>query len=650
MIEIRRLSLRPLFYLFAVLYLILAMHLPAAIYTTASHDDGLFLINAYQILTGHWLGDYSQMTLIKGAGFPLFLAANAVLGIPVTLSIAIFYLFSCVLIANTLHKTGVNKYWVLAVFVVILFHPELFPARITRDNIYSALALIILSGVINFLFTPSAQNLRLINIVPYGLALGFFWITREEGIWIIPGLLLLLFLKALQLKKQNASVHYIFYRFSGFFLTAILFVCSIAVINYYKYGKFEVVDFKGQAFSQAIKSLNSVDVGEDLPYLPVSFAKRQIIYKVSPSFVQLKDYFEDKGKHWTAFGCAIYPQTCGDYAAGWFMWALRDAVASKGYYKKPITAAEFYNNITKEIETACDTGVIKCKTNPVPFMPNITITQLKEFPEKMLLAFKIAMVQLPLAVIDNSWEPLRYLEKERRFLGNPRTTPAPSEQTTELSGWFYAENLNDWIVFDCAIKEIKIRREIARINSPDIAEKFHNPTANFQRFSTVLPNNEDCKIAMDSSSSNGLPVKALLEKQKVNISLGNNSILFIEKIVLTKNDAEQIFSSKARNLLAGLYKFIIPVIVLPGAIIYIVYLFSVLLNKVLISDIFIASTMLWCLFFSRTVMLVLIEISSFPAINSLYMSAAFPVLCLAGFLSLQLFSENKTNLDMADNK
>jgi hypothetical protein len=51
--------------------------------------------------------------------------------------------------------------------------------------------------------------------------------------------------------------------------------------------------------------------------------------------------------------------------------------------------------------------------------------------------------------------------------------------------------------------------------------------------------------------------------------------------------------------------------------------------------------MLWCLLFSRIFVLVLVDISQFPAINSLYMSAGFLIICLASFLSLQLIFSNK---------
>lgn len=644
MAQIQRLPLLPLFFVFSVVYLILAMHLPVSLRTGSVHDDALYWGNAHQIMKGHWLSAYNQMTLTKGPGFPLFLAVNAILGIPVTLSVALLYLFSCLLIANTLYEIGLNKYLVLTIFIVILLHPELFPTIIIRDNIYPALSLIIISGVIKFLFAPPEQEFQLSSIVPYGLVLGLFWVTREEGIWVVPGLLCLLFLKALQLKKQNAPIKTIFYRFAYFLLIATLFVSLIASVNYFKYGKFEVVDFKGLAFSQALKSLNSVDVGEEIPYLPVSSAKRQIIYKISPSFSQLKDFFEDKGNMWTSFGCPIYPQTCGDYAGGWFMWALRDAVALKGYYKNSMLAAEFYNNITKEIETACDIGTIKCKSNPVPFMPNITIIQLKQLPEKIAQALKLVMVQFPLSPVmysGYSGEPLEQLQKVRRFLGNPRTTLALSEQKTELTGWYYSVNPNEWIVLNCsAANKTKISRGVQRINSPDIAEQFRNPNANLQRFAISVPTNEDCSISVDILPSSNISVKALLEKQKLDISLGDHGTLYIDKVLQINDNSEHKLPLKLKSLLADLYKLMIPVIVLLGAVTYFIYLILTLIRKTAITDIFIVTTTLWCLFFTRIVLLVLVDISSFPAINSLYMSVAFPILCIAAFVSLQLIIAN----------
>ncbi|MEN9460782.1 MAG: hypothetical protein RIS84_802 [Pseudomonadota bacterium] len=541
-------SLRLLFIFFSLAYLILSMHLPVTLYTNAVHDDALFWENAIQILQGNWLGVYNQLTLAKGAGFPLFLAFNKVLGIPVTLLMALLYLLACLLIANALSKLEINKYLILGVFIIVLFHPELFPWRVTRDNIYPALSLIVIAGAFQFVLTQQKKDWWSFSIIGYGFIFGLYWITREEGIWIIPGLVVLIVLKLWQLKKQALPSKHIFYKFFSFSLAAAVFLSAVAFMNYHYYGKFELVDMKGAAFSQAVKSLNSVDAGLDLPYIPVSAAKRQEIYKISPSFLQLKDYFEGTGRAWTTAGCGMYPWTCGDYAGGWFVWALRDAVFSKGYYREPISTASFYDNITMEIETACNKQLIKCSTHPIPLMPNISLLQLTEFPEKLVKALKIVLVQHPVPINGGaSLEPLDRLRIIRQLLNRPLTMPAINEHPN-----------------------LGISKEI------------------------------------------------------------------------------EIFS-KIKILLSDLYKWVIPLLFFLGAFVYVRYIFLMYRRKVTLTNVFIVSTALWCLFFSRIFLLVLVDISSFHAMHELYMFTAFPISCLAALLSLQLLF-SKTIVVVSDAK
>jgi hypothetical protein len=250
------------------------------------------------------------------------------------------------------------------------------------------------------------------------------------------------------------------------------------------------------------------------------------------------------------------------------------------------------------------------------------------------------MVQHPVSATGGpSWDPLDQLQRTHLFLGSPRTTSAPSEQRIGLSGWFYSTN-SEWITLHCSIHGEKIKRSVDRISSPDIAEHFKNPNANFQRFSMSVSDNEDCSISTDSLLLNNLPIKTLLEKPGCT-KVGVNGTLCVDQILHAENLLAQSLPLKIKNSLANLYKLIMPYLVLSGAFTYFVYLTLTLARKTPITDIFIVSTMMWCLFFSRIFLLVFVDISSFPAINALYMSAAFPILCLAAFLSLQLIFGKK---------
>ena len=43
---------------------------------SSPHDDTLFVGLALNILQGDWLGSYTQFTLMKGSGYPLFISAS----------------------------------------------------------------------------------------------------------------------------------------------------------------------------------------------------------------------------------------------------------------------------------------------------------------------------------------------------------------------------------------------------------------------------------------------------------------------------------------------------------------------------------------------------------------------------------------------
>src|SRR4051812_4476167 len=57
----------------------------------AFHDDRLFLELAGHILSGQWLGPYSQMTLAKGPMYPVFIAAVFKLGVPLAFAQHLIY-------------------------------------------------------------------------------------------------------------------------------------------------------------------------------------------------------------------------------------------------------------------------------------------------------------------------------------------------------------------------------------------------------------------------------------------------------------------------------------------------------------------------------------------------------------------------------
>ena len=622
----------------SIAYIILSMNFPISIISHNIHDDALYMVLGQYLSNGDWLGPYNQMTLAKGSGYPIFLSINKLIGIPVTLSIAILHLTSCWLIAISIKKLPIGIFLQLTSYLIIIFHPILLPLRILRENIYHSLTMMIVSGAI--IITTASYKKKEKQYIPFfGIVLGFFWITREEGVWILPGLLFLLLAKLYQLKHENLPIKKFVYQIAIFASFAYLPVLTVSFANMYKYGKFDNVEFKSAEFSTALESLNSVQAGKTIPYLPVSREKRMAIYAISPSFNELQDYFETKGTFWTKFGCQVHPHTCGDYAGGWFVWALRDAVAELGYYENPQKAAAFYQRITDEIAASCKEGLISCSSNPIPLMPLISMTQLKELPRKFIEAINMLLLQTDVPHLDGpSAGTFFQLHSLRFFLGSPKTTQAQNESIRQLSGWYYSPN-KDWINLVCAPAEGEAIRSIPRQASQDIAKGFNDPSADRQRFSFTVAMDQNCEISSPAMQGQALTV-TIPSKNNRSFKIGDSSLHFDS--IMDSGDPT-IFTKVFRfqKWLVAAYRLTIPILAIAGILGYLFGFARLVFSNRGISNSVLIATTLWILLLSRIILIILIDISSFPAININYLCPAFPLLCLASTISIALFWDNK---------
>lgn len=623
-------------------YIFCAMNLPVSIYTLAGHDDGLFISNAYSIIKGEWLGSYSQMTLAKGAGYSLFLAVNAAFGLPITLSIALFYAFSVWLLTEKLGQLGASKLIILFLLTLLLFHPHIFPIRIIRDNIYPALSLLVFTAIIDVCFL---QQRRWLTLAFYGIVIAVFWITREEGVWMIPALALLV-LFALWNKWREGNRN----NFSSLLRSCALLVVftslplfAVCSINYIKYGAFLTVDFKDPAFSKSLSLLNSIETDNKIPHVPVNKQQREIAYSVSPTFAELKTYFEETGTGWTKPGCNTYPDTCGDYAGGWFMWAYRDAVQQKGYYQSFAQANAFYQRVVDEISIACKTKKITCKGGLFGFLPKLNATELSAIPNSLVNSYRLITLQTPVNLnAGPSMDGNGRLNSVRLFLRNPLTVPSIEEDVIRINGWYYnPAKVDQWIDLECTIHDSNNKEIINRINSPDIAIAMNNSSATQQRFSISPLAQGGCRIVDKNGTS--ISIEHLYATGPGAFAIGDGT-LFIDSAVTTIPKTLNKVATTIKFSLASVYKLVLPLLFWLGLIALFINLLICITVRSMPSPLLLCALTAWALVCTRTVILILIDVSSFPAINSLYMGPAFPLLIVAIFLSIFSFCCSVTSL------
>jgi hypothetical protein len=600
------------------IYIILINKVPISIYSNAIHDDALFISRAQNIVAGNWAGPaYNQFILAKGLGFSLFEALNYYLGLPITLTIALINIAMTFFIVNTINKFNKSKYFSIIIFAVLLFSPILIPQRIIRDNIYGALTIFTFIGLIRILLKIDIS--KKISLI-YGIFFGIFWITREEAVWIIPSIVIALII--LFSKNKINYIKSIGLNLFIFITSAFIFITIISGINYIKYNIYSSNDFNEKSFQSALNGLYSVRSGEVVPYLPVSKNKRELLYGVSPKFNELKSYFEGSGMGWTNFGCEEYPQTCGDYASGWFVWALRDAVASKGYYSTSSKARNFYDELSSEISSACSAEKIICDKRYFGFLPPVAIGQWAQFIPAVYIGFKRLAYFGGSELPSNSTGPINKINEYSEFLGRPLINIENQGQNIYVSGWVQS-NMNKWFRLDCRTRNGLLSIYPSREISPDIIiNGFH---INDVRFSFNVNKNDNCTLITDDNSGT-FKINDYINSPGMK-KIGNYSFQF-DNLYQEKNKKNFVLDI---NFLFNIYKLITPLIVILGIFCLIYDLFS---NKNKNYNLFVFIISLWTLIFSRLILLGMVDISSHHAINFQYLEPLFIPILVVSFLSI----------------
>jgi len=369
----------------------------------AAYDDRLFLNIANALLNREWLGAYNNLTIVKAPFYPIWIASVFKLGVPLLLAQHLLYIAACIIFVISVKPLLRRPLIILLIFLVLLFNPMSYMngvmTQVIREGIYPALTIFVVSCAIGLLVRYNSY-LSIIAFwsISLGLALSAFWLTREEGIWIIPSILMVIGFMGFKIWKTRPV------DFRKMFLLALPFVIwlitigGVAEINKIKYSIFATSELKYKDFLAAYGALLRVKHDTWKPTVPVPKDIRIRIYRVSPSFLELKPFLEgDIGEKWGSLfkgireRCERDPEFYNkvksylsrdtskvwsraivddeDIQGGWFVWAFRDAVAAAGYHTSGATAANYYHRLAVEVNTACSDGRLICEAERASLIP-----------------------------------------------------------------------------------------------------------------------------------------------------------------------------------------------------------------------------------------------------------------------------------------
>lgn len=428
------------------------------LFLDAAFDDRLFARLANSIMDGQWLGSYDKLTLAKGPGYPAFMALTSYAGIPLRLAEQAVYLLGCWLVSRAIWRLSDHRLLSTAVFTAGALNPVLWGdslARVVREDLYAGLTVVVLGLSMLTFLTKGQPRVRIQQIgcgILLGAAFGWFWLTREEGMWLVP---------SFGMMAAYWLVHRWSYRpasnrpgYAAATLLVIMVPCAVftavdlgvAALNYKSYGVFETNDFRSSEFRAAYGALSRIENQHWQRLIPVPRDARMRAYEVSPAAKELQPFLEGSvGKFWQQIGCTSWPiEPCNDIEAGWFMWALRDSVEGAHHYTSAPDAKEFYARLARELNSACNSDLIACVAPHTGFLPPLRREYLPfivDDAERLVTMLGELGGEAPATRVSTSAP--KVIREFRRVAGGPwagqdRVYQGDRLKAVQLRGWTFA--------------------------------------------------------------------------------------------------------------------------------------------------------------------------------------------------------------------
>lgn len=333
------------------------------------HDDAGFLSKAHYILLGHWLGPYDSTTLIKGPMYPVWIAGVAKLGIPLLLAQHLLYSLASVIATIALAPLFRRTSLLMLFFAAILFLPSTYTPdtlRVLRVGIYLPLTLLTASGAIGLaLYRSQGIIVRLFWSLVLGGGLGALWLTREEGVWIIPlvGLSILIAGSGLLHGPGKERLKHAM-TLTPAVIVPVAMVAFVCFANYRCYGLWTVTELRAPAFEKLVGLLQRIEQDDPQRYVPVPHDARERAYQVSPSFESLRPYLEGEAcRPWREMGVED-SGVSNEFAGAFFVWGLRRAAKEYGAHSSARAANRFYSRIHTELDQAEKQGELAVVDTP----------------------------------------------------------------------------------------------------------------------------------------------------------------------------------------------------------------------------------------------------------------------------------------------
>jgi hypothetical protein len=347
-------------------------------------------------------------------------------------------------------------------------------------------------------------------------------------------------------------------------------------------------------------------------------------------------------------------------------------------YQNPARASRFFGKVRSQVDSACRDGRLVCSSSPIPLMPRITREQAWQIPSSFKAAFSLLLfhnhglhpdwpskgstadlsearqllnypISMPLAGPPSIPYELSTFSREQRgwigrYLGDlAKVSPANSctgaFDTASSDGVEGGAKVNGWA---WSFNEKAAPSQILLADDAGIIVGL--ASGGFFRPDVIkaLPQITDEKTGWLGYSKEGHSVSAyaVIKGGREVCPLGGGVDIVSapppKDTVSAATDSRARFARSVRMFLDGAYGYFMPVLFWSGLLALPVGIWVTGVRRAASDPILVLAVVAWVLIFSRIMLLALIDVSSFTAINPTYLGPAYPLACIAPMFSIAI--------------
>lgn len=308
-----------------------------------------------------------HLALIKDLSYSLFLGFNAIINLPYTVTLALFWALTALVVWLLVRKVSKNKWVQLFAFTYVLFLPIAFTPwgglRIYRNAVIAPSIILTFSLLLMLLvdlFRDKKSKKTIWMALFAGISFAYTYYLKEDGIWMMACLAVIILVcviaivkKFLRKDKKKA--------FAWSLICLIPFGVWFVWTNVYKgfdyavYGVYETNTRTKGELGKFVENIYKIDSPNRTAIVWAPYDAIQKAFEVSPTLkAQSKLLDEIMNTGWNKGGIIKNP-----IKYDFLGWVLRSELVDAGLWTSEKAVSDMFKQVNNELSDAFKDGTLK---------------------------------------------------------------------------------------------------------------------------------------------------------------------------------------------------------------------------------------------------------------------------------------------------